>query len=220
MPAVKKSPQAFRTISEVADWLELPAHVLRFWESRFSEISPVKGAGGRRYYRPEDMKLLGGIKYLLHEQGRTIKSVQDLLASDGAGSVAALCPATTSESEQRARPEARPPEQAKTVPSPVPEPADAAPAAPSQDASEPQIGYFFDDQADLPDAAERPDAAPAASLRSIADVAADPADDQGPQLPSFAAELRGLDFSTTSLAAAKPVVAELAVRLKKLRDPQ
>ena len=58
---MEKSPQAFRTISEVADWLDTPAHVLRFWESRFPEIAPVKRGGGRRYYRPQVMQLLGGI---------------------------------------------------------------------------------------------------------------------------------------------------------------
>ena len=61
-----KSADAFRTISEVADWLEVPAHVLRFWESKFSQVKPVKRAGGRRYYRPADMRLLAGIKILLH----------------------------------------------------------------------------------------------------------------------------------------------------------
>jgi resuscitation-promoting factor RpfA len=64
-----KSPDAFRTISEVADWLGVPTHVLRFWESRFSQVKPVKRAGGRRYYRPADMALLGGIKRLLHDDG-------------------------------------------------------------------------------------------------------------------------------------------------------
>ncbi|MGR3320675.1 MAG: MerR family transcriptional regulator [Pseudooceanicola sp.] len=69
-----KSADAFRTISEVADWLGTPAHVLRFWESKFTQVKPVKRAGGRRYYRPADMELLGGIKQLLHEEGMTIKA--------------------------------------------------------------------------------------------------------------------------------------------------
>ena len=68
-----KSPDAFRTISEVADHLETPAHVLRFWESRFPQIRPVKRAGGRRYYRPADVALLTGIKRLLHDEGLTIQ---------------------------------------------------------------------------------------------------------------------------------------------------
>lgn len=87
-----KSPDAFRTISEVAAWLETPAHVLRFWESRFPDLSPVKRAGGRRYYRPEDMQLLGGIKHLLHTEGHTIKSVQDRIKTEGTAVVIAFSP--------------------------------------------------------------------------------------------------------------------------------
>lgn len=87
-----KSPDAFRTISEVSEWLDTPAHVLRFWESKFTQIKPVKRAGGRRYYRPEDMALLGGIKTLLHEQGMTIKGVQKLLREQGIRHVSALGP--------------------------------------------------------------------------------------------------------------------------------
>lgn len=87
-----KSADAFRTISEVADWLETPAHVLRFWESKFSQVKPVKRAGGRRYYRPADMLLLGGIKKLLHDDGMTIKGVQKLLREQGVKHVAQLSP--------------------------------------------------------------------------------------------------------------------------------
>ncbi|MGB7318203.1 MAG: MerR family transcriptional regulator [Planktotalea sp.] len=78
-----KSKDAFRTISEVAEWLETPAHVLRFWESKFTQVKPVKRAGGRRYYRPADMLLLGGIKKLLHDDGLTIKGAQKLLREHG-----------------------------------------------------------------------------------------------------------------------------------------
>ncbi len=88
---MSKSRDAFRTISEVADWLETPAHVLRFWESKFSQVKPVKRAGGRRYYRPADMELLGGIKKLLHDDGMTIKGVQKILREQGVRHVAALC---------------------------------------------------------------------------------------------------------------------------------
>lgn len=87
-----KSPEAFRTISEVAEWLDVPAHVLRFWESRFAQVKPVKRAGGRRYYRPADMVLLGGIKRLLHEDGVTIRGVQKILREDGVRHVAAMSP--------------------------------------------------------------------------------------------------------------------------------
>ncbi len=87
-----KSPDAFRTISEVADWLGVPTHVLRFWESRFSQVKPVKRAGGRRYYRPADMALLGGIRKLLHEDGMTIRGVQKLLREEGVKHVSDLSP--------------------------------------------------------------------------------------------------------------------------------
>lgn len=85
-----KSRDAFRTISEVADVLDTPAHVLRFWESKFAPVKPVKRAGGRRYYRPDDVALLAGIKDLLHEQGMTIKGAQKLLREKGVKHVIAL----------------------------------------------------------------------------------------------------------------------------------
>ena len=88
---MKKSPQAFRTISEVANWLDTQTHVLRFWESKFKQIKPIKRAG-RRYYRPQDMQVLGGIKVLLHGQGLTIKHVQGLLAEQGISAVVSLSP--------------------------------------------------------------------------------------------------------------------------------
>ncbi len=87
---MSKSPDAFRTISEVAEWLDTPAHVLRFWESKFSQVKPVKRAGGRRYYRPSDMLLLGGIKQLLHNDGLTIKGAQKVLSDKGIKAVSAL----------------------------------------------------------------------------------------------------------------------------------
>ncbi|WP_424179688.1 MerR family transcriptional regulator [Yoonia sp. TsM2_T14_4] len=87
-----KAREAFRTISEVAEWLDTPTHVLRFWETKFSQIRPVKGAGGRRYYRPSDMDLLAGIKQLLHEDGLTIKGTQKLLRDKGVKYVAMLGP--------------------------------------------------------------------------------------------------------------------------------
>ncbi|MEM6587932.1 MAG: MerR family transcriptional regulator [Pseudomonadota bacterium] len=87
---MSKSADAFRTISEVAEWLDTPAHVLRFWESKFAQVKPVKRAGGRRYYRPQDMMLLGGIKKLLHDDGMTIKHVQKLLRQEGVKYVSGL----------------------------------------------------------------------------------------------------------------------------------
>jgi DNA-binding transcriptional MerR regulator len=93
-----KSPDAFRTISEVAEDLDLPQHVLRFWETRFNQIKPMKRGGGRRYYRPQDVDLIKGIRHMLYDQGYTIKGVQKLLRENGnhflvavgAGDVAAI----------------------------------------------------------------------------------------------------------------------------------
>jgi DNA-binding transcriptional MerR regulator len=79
----EKAPDAFRTISEAADELDLPQHVLRFWESRFREIKPMKRGGGRRYYRPDDLDLLRGIKHLLYGEGYTIRGVQRILREQG-----------------------------------------------------------------------------------------------------------------------------------------
>lgn len=107
-----KAKDAFRTISEVAEWLDTPTHVLRFWESKFNQIKPVKGAGGRRYYRPTDMDLLGGIKKLLHEDGLTIKGTQKLLREKGVKHVASL-----GQSMTVAKPQTEP-----TAPEPKPAP--------------------------------------------------------------------------------------------------
>jgi len=87
-----KSADAFRTISEVADWLGVQTHVLRFWESKFTQVKPVKRAGGRRYYRPADMQLLGGIQKLLYQDGLTIKGVQKVLREKGMAHALALSP--------------------------------------------------------------------------------------------------------------------------------
>ncbi len=87
---MEKSPDAFRTISEAAEDLDLPQHVLRFWETRFATIKPLKRGGGRRYYRPEDVLLLKGIRHLLYDQGFTIKGVQKILKDQGARHVAAI----------------------------------------------------------------------------------------------------------------------------------
>jgi len=132
----EKSDGAFRTIREVADWLGVPTHVLRFWESKFSQIAPVKGAGGRRYYRPEDMRLLGGIKVMLHDQGLTIRGVSQKIDDDGIKVVMELSPELeTVETTSPARPRRviRSGEDAetgrvlafdRTAPKPVPAPPD------------------------------------------------------------------------------------------------
>jgi DNA-binding transcriptional MerR regulator len=84
---VIKSPEAFRTISEVSKDLSLPQHVLRFWETKFAQIKPIKRGGGRRYYRPEDVDLLKGIKNLLYNDGYTIRGVQKVIKENGSKNV-------------------------------------------------------------------------------------------------------------------------------------
>jgi DNA-binding transcriptional MerR regulator len=87
---MEKSPEAFRTIREVADSLDLPQHVLRFWETRFPQIRPLKRAGGRRYYRPDDIERLRLIKRLLYDEGYTIKGVQKLFKEQGVQALSAV----------------------------------------------------------------------------------------------------------------------------------
>ncbi len=82
-----KAPDAFRTISEVAEEINVPQHVLRFWESRFAQIRPLKRGGGRRYYRPDDVDLLRGVRHLLYGEGYTIRGVQRILREQGLGFV-------------------------------------------------------------------------------------------------------------------------------------
>ena len=129
---VDKSPDAFRTISEAAEELDVPQHVLRFWETRFSQVKPMKRAGGRRYYRPADVELLQGIRSLLYKEGYTIRGVQKILKEDGAAYVAGV---GRGEIEPRKREgemaSAPPPGMAKAAPR-VPRTAKAAePAAPA-----------------------------------------------------------------------------------------
>jgi DNA-binding transcriptional MerR regulator len=88
----EKSPEAFRTISEAAASLDLPQHVLRFWETRFPQIKPLKRGGGRRYYRPDDVELLRAIRRLLYDEGYTIKGVQKMLREQGVSAIAEAPP--------------------------------------------------------------------------------------------------------------------------------
>lgn len=88
--ASKKSPDAYRTISEAAEEADLPAHVLRFWESKFTQLKPIKRNGGRRLYRPQDIQLVKGLRRLLYEEGYTIKGAQKYLRDHGVASVAGL----------------------------------------------------------------------------------------------------------------------------------
>jgi DNA-binding transcriptional MerR regulator len=120
---LEKSPDAFRTISEVADDLDLPQHVLRFWETRFPQIRPMKRGGGRRYYRPEDVELLKGIRHLLYDHGYTIKGVQRLLRTNGnkfvmavaSGDLAALEALVAAETQRADEPRMGPPEDDQIV---------------------------------------------------------------------------------------------------------
>jgi DNA-binding transcriptional MerR regulator len=136
-----KSATAFRTINEVAKWLGVEQHVLRYWETRFPQIKPMKRAGGRRYYRPEDMQLVGGIKTLLYDQGSKIRDVQSLLRSQGVRAISEYAPpidetpATPKDIPQN-KPPQRAVEPAMQIPpavqSPLPLPAPPAPVDPSQ----------------------------------------------------------------------------------------
>jgi DNA-binding transcriptional MerR regulator len=92
---LEKSPEAYRTIREVADSLDLPQHVLRFWETRFPQIRPLKRAGGRRYYRPDDIDRLRLIRRLLYDEGYTIKGVQKLFKEQGVQALSAAAPSPT-----------------------------------------------------------------------------------------------------------------------------
>jgi DNA-binding transcriptional MerR regulator len=118
-----KAPDAFRTISEVAEDLDLPQHVLRFWETRFAQIKPMKRGGGRRYYRPEDVDLLRGIRLLLYGEGFTIRGVQRLLKEKGVafvvevGQTGSVQTVTTAEPEEEAEEAA--PVRRRAAPKPV-----------------------------------------------------------------------------------------------------
>ena len=96
-----KSPEAFRTISEVSKDLSLPQHVLRFWETKFAQIKPIKRGGGRRYYRPEDVDLLKGIKNLLYNDGYTIRGVQKVIKENGSKNILFSTNKTNSKLQQK-----------------------------------------------------------------------------------------------------------------------
>ncbi|MBE0412846.1 MerR family transcriptional regulator [Yoonia sp.] len=185
-----KAKDAFRTISEVAEWLDTPTHVLRFWETKFAQIKPVKGAGGRRYYRPEDMDLLAGIKQLLHEDGLTIKGTQKLLREKGVKYVAALGPSIT------VAPDAESHAPASTAPVRT---ASHRPAAPRQD------HLPFD-----PPAPAHVAAKPDKLFEKPADS------NEIPPLPSRI--LGSVPVDPTALKANAHEIAQLLTRLEILRD--
>jgi len=149
-----KAPDAFRTISEVAEELDLPQHVLRFWETRFAQIKPMKRGGGRRYYRPEDVDLLRGIRVLLYAEGFTIRGVQRLLKEKGIGFVAGVGQSGSTQAAIATDAGAR---------GPHPGAAEAAPEPAADDLSDAAAEDEADlDEADLDDADAAPDLPPRA----------------------------------------------------------
>lgn len=228
-----KSPGAFRTISEVAEWLETPAHVLRFWETKFTQIKPVKRAGGRRYYRPADMQLVGGIKKLLHEDGMTIKGVQKLMRDKGVKHVSALSqiveeaePAKTSV-KKRSKPvdeKMTPPVDtmpannvthlpAKTEPPAPATPAPSMPAAATPDASpDPAETHNAAPPAQKPEAVDLPDIATLTDLFTARKEDTSRAKSQTatetltPESPTIAASTSSISDKPTAEPVAKPAV--------------
>lgn len=195
MPDVK-SPKAFRTISEVSEALDVPAHVLRFWETRFSQVRPVKRGGGRRYYRPEDVGLLTGIRDLLYREGLTIKGVQKVLREKGVRHVARLSDEDAPQDAAIAGPAQPTP---APISAPLPAPAAAPAPAPAQippAAAAPQpmpegaAARTPETTAPAPSAAEEPETDPDA-----AGVAADARDE------ALRAALTRLEALQTRLAA-------------------
>ena len=126
---IKKAPNAFRTISEVADELHIPQHVLRFWETKFQQVKPLKRGGGRRYYRPDDIALLRRISDLLYIQGYTIKGVQRLLREGGGKLSDDIPPAAPDEQEEAAEERAAPVPTEPELPMPGLAAAGASPQA-------------------------------------------------------------------------------------------
>ena len=155
-----KSADAFRTISEVSELLDVPTHVLRFWESRFTQIKPVKRAGGRRYYRPADVELIAGIRKLLHDDGMPIREAQKLLKAEGVRHVAALGSVEAEETALTAEPTTPPaPESVQDAPAPEDTHEPAAPLS-GGDWSQPSL---FGDVPEAPMALDVPDEAPSHS---------------------------------------------------------
>ncbi len=240
---MKKAPDAFRTISEVSEILDTPAHVLRFWESKFHQVRPVKRAGGRRYYRPDDLALIAGIKHLLQDRGMTIRGVQKIMQEEGVRHVVGLGRSSgriALEAEPDTAPDAiaqdateataaaaiEPALPTSAAPQPGPAagpltPPPAAPAAqteaPSPEAPAPEAPAPATESAP----ASTPTAAPAQTEASPAARRAPPPlpqieDDVSEPGPRLAQQLRGLDGHAATAAPAS--FAPLAQRLDRLLD--
>jgi len=227
-----KSADAFRTISEVAEILSVPAHVLRFWESRFTQVKPVKRAGGRRYYRPDDIRLLSGIRILLHDDGMTIKGVQKILREHGVQHVANMAPvlsvppevtapastgAAVLDFKRRTDTGGAPTTQGdrdveETVPDPQPEaPAQEPTAAPDQPAVPTEASAPT--QASPVELKEPRTPAAAPPLPALPDLPEDPPD-TAPAPPGVLAALAGLHGSVDPEVV--PRLAAIAARLRGL----
>ena len=215
-----KSPEAFRTISEVADWLDRPAHVLRFWESKFNQVKPVKRAGGRRYYRPEDMLLLGGIKKLLHDDGMTIKGAQKVLREQGVRYVSGLSQPLEEDGasqviEAVAQPEAVP------TPAPVaPVPPPPAVEATSFEPHVPELDELEPDMTEPDEVEPEPDMAEAAEDDALPsapedEAAAPPSEDIAPVPMPDAPHLVEMPAAQEVVAANTPAAPEAPPTVEK-----
>ncbi|MGI3211461.1 MerR family transcriptional regulator [Roseovarius tibetensis] len=234
-----KSADAFRTISEVADILQVPAHVLRFWESKFPQIKPVKRAGGRRYYRPDDIKLIGGIRLLLHDEGMTIKGVQKILRDHGVAHVVAMAPSHDHAGSERDSGQGGDTATAGTTGADVLafEPRGGTPPEPAPDTvsdAAPDLAMPEPPDAatpDMPDtAATEPDSAPppghagtapdAATAPPAPDTPPRPALPPLPDLPEDAPDTLPAPRGALALLAGlhPPVPADLATRLSAIAD--
>lgn len=218
-----KSSQAFRTIREVAEWLDVAAHVLRFWESKFPQIKPVKRAGGRRYYRPSDMEFVGGIKVLLHDRGLTIRGVQRLIREDGVAAVAALSPPLdlTDTVEADLSDNIFTDDDHDAAPAPSTAPQSAAPVPPEPVANvvvDADVAFGVGASADAPNALEQPSLALDLPIQPAPAVVAKPIADAA-QAPDMSAQLAQLAALAASPARLRPGgYARLRPALVALRD--
>ena len=234
----EKSKDAFRTISEVADWLDVPTHVLRFWESRFSQIKPVKRAGGRRYYRPSDMRVIGGVKVLLHDQGMTIRGVQKLFREEGIKHVSGFSPDLFDGDDAEKPPlneealeiAARPAPAARTTHDAEPDPVEdqtSAEDSTEADTADAEAAPLFrrsqsrsiepepEETAAEPD----PPAQPTSSIPDTPDVpATDAEDDDKDHAQGASAAARLKLVPQNDLDAHREILAEAATRLRALLD--
>ena len=206
-PPDRKAPDAFRTIGELAEAIGLPTHVLRFWESRFPQIRPVKGAGGRRYYRPADVALVNALRRLLHEDGLSIRAVQKMLRDQGVRQVAAMA-APQEIQAPTAEPAAPPPAPRAEAPVRVAASDGKVVALPRRRAAPPAI-----DAAQLCLPGFEPAGMPAPDLAPQMPAPPMPA----PQMPAPQSAAPGVSLRPAPVRAA-PDVGALYARLLALRD--